>query len=113
MPGSRRIRRTPPSKAREATGRSHVRGGSEESHAWNGSVVQTGTPDASLSSTAVPFTRTSYVVAKGTSIHPSAGTSRTTIVSLTASGRNSYEAPGTFPLHKDPSRRVTPHTHHH
>src|SRR3990170_7585110 len=107
MAGSRRSRRIPPSRAREATGRAHVPGGSEESHAWKGKVLQIRLSEASRSSTVVLFIRTSYVVAKGTSIHQSGGMSRTTIVSLIASGRNSYGAPGTFPWENDPPRRVT------
>src|SRR3972149_1978321 len=105
MAGSRRSRRIPPSRARGAPGGAHVPGGSEESHAWKGKVLQIRLSEASRSSTVVLFIRTSYVVAKGTSIHPSGGMSRTTIVSLIASGRNSYGGAGAFPWGADPPGR--------
>src|SRR5437867_7579529 len=99
--------RIPFEKATDWMAFGHVCGEGDESHAWKSRAVHIVAPDGSLSVTVLFAMLTSKpVVEKATETMGDGGAIGIAIVSLTASSRNSYVAPGTFTWWNVAPRRV-------
>src|SRR2546428_470885 len=89
--------RTPLEWVREVTASGHICGTGEESHAWSPPAVHIVGPDGTFRVTVLSAIRTAkLVVVKVTERTGDGGAIGIAIVSLIASARNSYVAPGIF-----------------
>src|SRR3989442_9059817 len=100
--------RIPFEKDRADTAFGHICGRGDESHAWNPPAVHVDAPPGTLR-TIVLFTMLTFkaVVVSASEITGVGGAIGIATVSLIASGRNSYVAPGTFAWTNVAPSRVT------
>ena len=100
--------RTPLEYVRDVIASGHICGTGEESHAWKSHADHIVAPDGSFRMIVLFATRTSkLVVEKATENVGDGGAVGIAIVSLMASSRNSYVAPGIFAWWNVAPRRVT------